>query len=89
MPIDATPDPDEVPVRHITGAVSIVLNGQTVALNLFTDRMAVLMDGSVQPDPIVAARLRLDLAMAREIRDQLDAHLSGLTTSPRGSLKLN
>lgn len=69
------PDPDAVPVRHITGLASINANGQTIFLNLVTDRMAVYSDGSCEPDLIIAARLHFDIEVARKIRDQLSAHL--------------
>lgn len=51
-------------------------------MNLVTDRMGMYMDGSSNPDLIVAARLRFDLSTARLIRDQLDTHLSGITSVP-------
>lgn len=75
------PDPDQVPVRHVSGAMS-VLSGGTIMVNITSDRMGMRLDGSVYADPIIAARLRMDLEMARQLRDQLDAHISGLT-APR------
>ena len=77
--VEIIADPDHVPVRHITGVFSNIFNGQTIALNLITDRMAVGRDGSGHQDLIIAARLRFDLDVARRIRDQLNAHLSGVT----------
>ena len=75
------PDPDNVPVTYISGAVSNIANGQTIMLNLVSDRMAVGADGSTRSDLIIAARLRFDLNTAQRIRDQLDAHISGLTAA--------
>ena len=89
MAVEITPDPDHVPVQHVTGVVSSIANGQTIMMNLVTDRMAVLSDGSAQPDLIIAARLRFDLEIARRIRDQLDAHLNGLTAAVQNDAKPN
>lgn len=75
------PDPNNVPITHVTGVVSNIANGQTIMLNLIADRLAVSLDGSSRSDPIIAARLRFDLNVARRIRDQLDAHISGLTAA--------
>lgn len=80
VPAPEVPDPDQVPVRHVSGAVS-VLSGATIMLNITSDRLGMRADGSLFPDPIIAARLRMDLNMARLIRDQLDAHISGLTAA--------
>ncbi|MCJ2052620.1 hypothetical protein [Methylobacterium sp. J-070] len=83
------PDPDNVPIAHITGAVSNIANGQTIFLNLLSDRMAIGLDGRSRSDPIIAARLRFDLSVARNIRDQLDAHISGLTAAAPPDQKPN
>jgi hypothetical protein len=85
----AIPDPDHVPVRHVTGVVSNIFNGHFIAMNLVTDRMAVGTDGSTQTDLIIAARLRFDLNVAKNIRDQIDAHLSGLTNAQGPDTKPN
>ena len=82
-------DPNNVPVLHITGAVSNMQNGQTIAVNLVTDRMTVQMNGQAIPDIIIAARLRFDLSTARIIRDQIDAHLSVLSAKPPSGRKPN
>jgi predicted component of type VI protein secretion system len=88
-PKQVIPDPDCVAVRHITGVVSSVFNGQTVAMNLVTDRMGMDINGNTYPELIVAARLRFDLNVARRIRDQLDAHLTGFSSNPRADEKPN
>jgi hypothetical protein len=82
-------DPNCVPVLYVTGVFSNIFNGQTIAMNLITDRLAMYLDGSGGNDIIVAARLRFDLVTARIIRDQLDAHLSGLTKAPVSDTKPN
>ena len=82
------PDPDQVPVRHVTGAVS-VLSGGTIMLTLVTDRLGLRLDGGTYGDPIIAARLRFDIDMARRIRDQLGAHISGLTAAQPPNTKPN
>lgn len=81
MAVEIIPDPDGVPVKHITGAVTAVANGQTIMLTLITDRLTVFSDGSMRTDPIIAARLRFDPTVARRIRDQLDAHLNAITAA--------
>ncbi|MCJ2067247.1 hypothetical protein MKK75_00225 [Methylobacterium sp. J-030] len=82
------PDPDQVPVRHVSGAFSVITGG-TIMLNLMSDRLGMRLDGTLYTDPIIAARLRMDLEMARLIRDQLDAHLSGLSATRSPDQKPN
>lgn len=89
MAEEIIPDPDHVPVVHVTGLVSRIANGQTIMMNFVTDRMAVTTDGKVQPDLVIGARLRFDLDVARRIRDQLDVHLSGLTAANLDETKPN
>jgi hypothetical protein len=76
----AVPDPDNVRVQYVTGVATHRISKYTLAMTLVTDRMALtLSDGKPQRDLIIVGRLRFDLDMARQIRDQLDAHLKMLT----------
>ena len=87
---EEVPDPNNVPITHVTNAVSALTGGQTVLLNLIGDRMAVGLNGGVGTDHIIAARLRFDLNVARQIRDQLDGYLNGtVTEGPGPNQKLN
>ena len=88
-PKRAIPDPDNVPITHVTGFVSNILNGQTVAMNYVTDRMAIYPDGSGQSDLAIAARLRFDLDVARRIRDQLNIYLNALSPVMKADEKPN
>lgn len=83
------PDPNNVPITHVTAGVSNIAKGQTIFMNLLSDRMAVGLDGSTRSDLIIVARLRFDLEVARHIRDQLDMHLSGLATAQPPDQKPN
>ena len=84
-PKQTIPDPNNVPVTHVTGFISNIYNGQTIAMNFVTDQMAIYPDGSGESELIVAARLRFDLNVAVRIRDQLNVHLASLAaTLPPG-----
>ena len=84
-PKQPIPDPNNVPVTHVTGFISNIYNGQTIAMNFVTDQMAIYPDGSGESELIVAARLRFDLNVAVRIRDQINIHLAGLAaTLPPG-----
>jgi hypothetical protein len=78
--LELVPDPENLPVRHVTGVASIILNGQTIAMTFVTDRTALRIDGTFKNDLAIAAKLRFDLNVATRIRDQLNTHISGLTT---------
>lgn len=83
-------DPDCVPVRHVTGVITNLFgDGRTMAMNLVTDRMGIHQDGSTYQDLIVVARLRFDLGVAQRIRDQIDVHLSGITSRMHPDQKPN
>lgn len=84
-PRQTIPDPNNVPVTHVTGFISNIYNGQTIAMNFVTDQMAIYPDGSGESELIVAARLRFDLNVAVRIRDQINIHLASLaSTLPPG-----
>lgn len=72
-------DPESVPVRIVDAVAAIgVLNG-TINMTLVTNRVG--HDGQrPQNDFVVAARLRMDLNVARFIRDQLNAQIALLET---------
>jgi hypothetical protein len=53
--------------------------GSVVAMTLVTDRIGFNVDGSPKPDPIIAARLRFDLAIAKMTRDQLNVQIDLLS----------
>lgn len=88
-PVQIVSDPDGVPICHITGVISQMFSPHVIAMNLVSDRMAVGTDGSTRPDLIIAARLRFDLDVARRIRDQIDAHLRGMTNTAPPDTKPN
>jgi hypothetical protein len=75
-------DPDDVPVAYVTGFAGNVLNGNTVALNFVTDRLAIFSDGSSESELAVAARLRFDIHVAMRLRDQLNLYIATIS-SPR------
>ncbi len=81
-PLRLPTDPDNIPVRTINQATSLIL-GSVVAMTLITDRVGFDADGSARPDPVIAARLRFDLEIAKIIRDQLDVQI-GLLSKPEG-----
>jgi hypothetical protein len=75
-------DPDNIPVRVIN-SVSTVIIGSVVHLIGVTDRVSLASDGKFQPDPVIAARLRFDVEIARALRDQLNVQIE-LLTKPEG-----
>ncbi len=65
-------DPHNVPVifaHHLVGAGH--LNG-IVNMTLGVARFSPTPDGAIDTDMVVAARLRMDMACAMQMRDQLD-----------------
>lgn len=68
-------EPETVPVRIVDGVAAVgVLNG-TINLTLVTNRIS--HDGErAKNDFVVAARLRMDLQVARFIRDQLNTQIA-------------
>ncbi len=77
-------DPNNEPVKSINGAVLSIM-GSVVTLTATTNRIAWKPDGVRINDPIIAARLRFDLEIARIIRDQLDIQI-GLLTKPQSQV---
>jgi len=76
-------DPDNVPVRVINGVAQYGVVGSVVSLTLTTARYSFAPDGKIEPDMVIAARLRFDLEVARIIRDRLDAQIEKLTAPPK------
>lgn len=74
-------DPDNVPVRVINGVKQCGIVGSVIAMTLTTVRFG-FDDGQLQPDVVVAARLRFDLEIARSLRDLLDSQIKLLTVVP-------
>jgi hypothetical protein len=76
-------DPHSAPVTHVTGFVGNIFNGQTIAMNFVTDRLAIFSDGSSGSEIIIAARLRFDVHVAMRLRDQLNLYIASIA-GPRG-----
>lgn len=81
-PVLIPADPDDVPVRTVNNVASIII-GSVVGMTFITDRVGFNEDGSQRPEPVIAARLRFDLELARMIRDQLNVQID-LLTKPEG-----
>ncbi len=81
QPVYPITDPDNVPVRIINGIPQIGPIGGLIALTLSTVRIGFSPEGKIEPD-FVLARLRLDLDLARQLRDQLDGQIRLLTAPP-------
>ena len=80
-------DPNNEPVKwanqvlgqgHVNGVVNITLGQARFTPLYLTDDPLPEGESSVSTDMIVAARLRMDLACAKQLRDSLDALLRNL-----------
>jgi hypothetical protein len=56
-----------------------------VATTLVSDRIGFAPDGKVQPDPVIAARRRFDLQVARAMRDLLNVMID-LLSPPKSQM---
>ena len=72
-------DPDNVSVKVIDGLVSCGILGTSVAMTLTQHRLMIGPDGALDPDTVIAARLRFDLEVAILIRDALNNQIKVLT----------
>jgi hypothetical protein len=54
-----------------------------IAVTFVTARIAMNSEGNLEHDNVVAARLRIDLEMAKAIRDMLTTQIESLTP-PQG-----
>lgn len=83
---DSTPsqltigDPDNIPVRVVNGVPHFGVIGSLIALTLTTARVS-FVDGKLEPDLVIAARLRFDLEIAKLLRDNLDSQIRLLTVA--------
>jgi hypothetical protein len=72
-------DPDNIPVRVVNAVTAVVVTGGAIHLELATARVKPLPDGKIEPDYVVAARLRFNLEMARVLRDTINKQIALLT----------
>ncbi len=82
-PVYVVTDPDNVPVKVVNAVAQYGVIGSLVSLTLTTARSSFSPDGKVEPDMVVAARLRFDLEVARILRDRIDAQIKLLTAPPK------
>jgi len=70
-------DPQNVPVTFVNQVVARgVLNG-IVNVTLAVAQFTPTPEGKVDPDLVIASRLRMDLFCAVQLRDALDALIKG------------
>ena len=82
-------DPNNVPVAYVTGFVGNIFNGQTIAVNFVTDRLAIFPDGSSESELVIVARLRFDVHVATRLRDQLNLYIAGISATRLPDEKAN
>lgn len=75
-------DPHNVPVTFSNEVMGIGVFNGVVNVTLGVARFTPQLDGTVDPDRVVAARLRLDLPTAIVLRDQLNQQIALLTPPP-------
>lgn len=77
-------DPHKVPSIFVNSVCGSGFLHHVVNLTFATAQFTPAPDGTIDPDLIVTARLRMDISCAQQLRDTLDRILQQLTTKPDG-----
>lgn len=76
---NAFPDPNRVPVVFVNELIGAGFLNGVVNLTFATAQFTPLTDGSVEVDPVVSSRLRMDLVVAQHVHEQLGRILKDQT----------
>lgn len=82
----AVTDPFNTEVTFVNFVVASGLHNGVVNLTLAQTRFTPTPNGDVDPDCIIASRLRMDLQCAAQLRDQLNRVLGEAETQVRQAL---